>query len=57
MKVTLKRVDQGFHFEGLGTSKVPIHIDGSKEIGGNNSGARPMANSHGTWVMWSNGYC
>ncbi len=42
MKVTLKRVDQGFHFEGVGTSKVPLHIDGSKEIGRNNSGARPM---------------
>lgn len=42
MKVTLKRVDEDFYFEGLGTSKVPIHIDGSKEIGGNNSGARPM---------------
>lgn len=42
MKVTLNRVDQNFHFEGTGTSEIPVHIDGSPEIGGSNAGARPM---------------
>ena len=42
MKVTLNRVDNGFHFEGEGSSDVKIHIDGSREIGGKNAGARPM---------------
>lgn len=42
MRVELKRVDENYHFEGIGNSDVPIHIDGSREIGGNNSGARPM---------------
>jgi putative redox protein len=42
MKVTLNRVDQNFHFEGIGTSEVPVNIDGSEDIGGSNSGARPM---------------
>ena len=42
MKVELKRVDQNFHFQGFGSSEVPVNIDGSTDIGGNNSGARPM---------------
>lgn len=42
MKVTLNRVDNGFHFEGEGSSDVKINIDGSPEIGGKNAGARPM---------------
>jgi putative redox protein len=42
MRVELKRVDENYHFEGIGNSDVPIYIDGSREIGGNNSGARPM---------------
>lgn len=42
MKVTLNRVDQAFHFEGKGASDIAVNIDGSTEIGGNNSGARPM---------------
>lgn len=42
MKVTLNRVDQAFHFEGKGASDIAVNIDGSKEIGGNNLGARPM---------------
>jgi len=42
MKVTLNRIDQGFHFEGIGSSANHVHIDGSEEIGGSNSGVRPM---------------
>jgi putative redox protein len=42
MKITLNRVDQNFHFEGIGASEVPVNIDGSNDIGGTNSGARPM---------------
>lgn len=42
MKVTLNRVNQGFHFEGKGVSDIAVNIDGSEEIGGNNLGARPM---------------
>ena len=42
MEVVLKRLDNGFHFEGIGTSSVPVHIDASEGIGGHNAGARPM---------------
>ena len=42
MKVALNRVDDGFHFEGEGSSSVKVHIDGSPDIGGKNAGARPM---------------
>lgn len=42
MEIIINRVDQKFHFEGIGASKVPVHIDGSEDIGGSNSGARPM---------------
>ena len=42
MKVEFKRVDKNYHFQGIGVSKVPVNIDGSTEIGGNNAGARPM---------------
>lgn len=42
MEVVLKRVDDGFHFEGKGNSAVPVHIDAAEEIGGHNAGARPM---------------
>ena len=42
MKITLNRVDDGFHFEGIGSSPNNVHIDGSEEIGGTNSGVRPM---------------
>ncbi|MCW8850552.1 MAG: OsmC family protein [Melioribacteraceae bacterium] len=42
MKVVLSRVDEGFHFEGSGSSEVKVHIDGSTEIGGQNEGVRPM---------------
>jgi putative redox protein len=42
MEVVLKRVDDDFHFEGMGSSRVPVHIDAAEEIGGHNAGARPM---------------
>ena len=42
MEVILKRLDDDFHFEGMGTSSVPVHIDAAEGIGGHNAGARPM---------------
>ncbi len=42
MKVQLKRLDDAFHFEAIGSSGVKIHTDGSPDIGGHNLGARPM---------------
>ncbi len=42
MEVILKRIDEDFHFEGMGSSSVPVHIDAAEGIGGHNAGARPM---------------
>jgi putative redox protein len=42
MEVVLRRLDDDFHFEGMGTSSVPVHIDAAEGIGGHNAGARPM---------------
>ena len=42
MEVVLKRLDDDFHFEGMGASSVPVHIDAAEGIGGHNAGARPM---------------
>ncbi len=42
MKVTLNRINQDFHFEGVGAAGVSINIDGSPDIGGHNLGVRPM---------------
>lgn len=42
MQVKLKRVDNDFHFEAVGSAGVPVHIDGAEAIGGHNAGARPM---------------
>ena len=42
MEVVLKRIDQDFHFEAVGSSPVPVHIDAAEGIGGHNAGARPM---------------
>ena len=42
MEVHLKRLDQDFHFEAMGSSPVPVHIDAAEGIGGHNAGARPM---------------
>lgn len=42
MEVILSRLDQDFHFQALGSSPVPVHIDAAEGIGGHNAGARPM---------------
>lgn len=42
MEVVLKRVDEDFHFEAMGSSPVAVHIDAAEGIGGHNAGARPM---------------
>jgi len=42
MKVELRRVNNAFHFEAVGVAGVPVHMDGSPDIGGENAGARPM---------------
>jgi putative redox protein len=42
MKVELRRVNNAFHFEAVGAAGVPVHIDGSPDIGGVDAGARPM---------------
>ena len=42
MKVELRRVNDAFHFEAVGAAGVPVHIDGSPDIGGVDAGARPM---------------
>lgn len=42
MKVELKRVNNAFHFEAVGAANVPVHLDGSPDIGGVDAGARPM---------------
>ncbi|MBL7816999.1 MAG: OsmC family protein [Saprospiraceae bacterium] len=42
MSVELTRVDDAFHFEALGSDKVPVHIDAAAAIGGTHAGARPM---------------
>ncbi len=42
MRIELNRVNDAFHFEAKGASEVIVHIDAAENIGGNNSGARPM---------------
>jgi putative redox protein len=42
MQVELVRIDDAFHFEAQGMSGVPVQIDAAEDIGGHNSGARPM---------------
>ena len=42
MKVKIKRVNENVHFQGFGSSKIPVNVDGSPEIGGKNLGVRPM---------------
>ncbi len=42
MKVHLKQVNSAFHFSGTGQEDIPVHIDASPSIGGENAGARPM---------------
>lgn len=42
MEVRLKRKDDAFHFEAVGGSGIPVHLDAAENIGGHNAGARPM---------------
>ena len=42
MRVDLQRVDNAFLFQALGASGVPVHIDASAQVGGQEKGARPM---------------
>lgn len=41
-RVTMNRLDGNFHFEALGASNIPVHLDAAQSIGGTNAGARPM---------------
>lgn len=42
MKIQMKRLDDAFHFEAIGPSDFPVHIDAGAGIGGAEEGARPM---------------
>lgn len=42
MKITLKRLDDAFHFEGKNEDGKTIHLDAAGDIGGRNQGVRPM---------------
>lgn len=42
MRISLKRVDDAFHFEAKNESGKIVHIDADEKIGGHNQGVRPM---------------
>lgn len=42
MKVSLRRLNDAVHFEGLNTTGQVVHTDGSDAAGGTNQGFRPM---------------
>ena len=42
MKISLKRVDDAFHFEAKNEDGRTVHIDAAEKIGGRNQGVRPM---------------
>ena len=42
MKVSLKRIDDAFHFEAKNEDGRTVHIDAAEKIGGRNQGVRPM---------------
>ena len=42
MKISLKRVDDAFHFEGKNEDGKTVHLDASEKVGGRNHGVRPM---------------
>lgn len=42
MEIVLTRKDDAFHFEGIGSTGIPVNIDAGENIGGHNLGARPM---------------
>jgi putative redox protein len=41
MKISLKRVDDAFHFEGINEDGRTVHMDAAEKIGGRNQGVRP----------------
>ena len=41
MKITVKRTDDAFHFEGINQDGKAVHMDAAEKIGGRNQGARP----------------
>jgi putative redox protein len=41
MKITVKRTDDAFHFEGINQDGKTVHMDAAEKIGGRNQGARP----------------
>jgi putative redox protein len=42
MKITLKRINEPYHFEAFGENGKSVHIDASPAIGGTDAGVRPM---------------
>ena len=42
MNIQMNRLDDAFHFQAIGPSDIPIHIDAGKGVGGAGNGARPM---------------
>ena len=42
MKISLKRIDDAFHFEAKNEDGRTVHIDAAEKIGGRNQGVRPM---------------
>lgn len=42
MKISLKRIDDAFHFEGRNEDGRTVHFDAAEKIGGKNLGVRPM---------------
>ena len=42
MKISLKRVDDAFHFEAKNEDGRTLHIDAAEKMGGRNQGVRPM---------------
>jgi putative redox protein len=42
MKISLKRVDDAFHFEAKNEEGKTVHMDAAESVGGKNQGVRPM---------------
>ena len=42
MKISLKRVDDSFHFEAKNEEGRTVHMDAAENMGGRNHGVRPM---------------
>ena len=41
MKISLKRIDDAFHFEAKNDEGRTVHMDAAEKIGGRNQGVRP----------------